>query len=117
MASTANFSYNERSSHRRFEVFFGIAYGAGASMVAASTSSPSPRSETAVPVASHHWHELPADRPLELMKRFLLLLLFTVNGFAADQPLSFKLQTRTPAGARQTVPEQWLPQRTAIIVC
>jgi lysophospholipase L1-like esterase/nicotinamidase-related amidase len=52
------------------------------------------------------------------MKRLLLfLLLFTVTGLAADQPLSLVLQSRAPSGAKQTVREQWLPQKTAIIVC
>ena len=31
--------------------------------------------------------------------------------------LTLTLQSRTPSGARQTVREQWLPERTAIIVC
>ena len=52
-----------------------------------------------------------------MMKRFFLLLLVAVTGFADDKPLSLTLQSRTPSGARQTVKEQWLPQQTAIIVC
>ena len=51
------------------------------------------------------------------MKHFLPLLLLAFSCLAAEQPLSVTLQTRTPAGARQTVREQWLPQRTAVIVC
>ncbi len=53
------------------------------------------------------------------MKRIFLLLLlaFTVTGFAVDQPLALTLQSRAPSGAKQTVREQWLPQRSAIIVC
>lgn len=36
---------------------------------------------------------------------------------AADTPLSFALQTRSPSGRTSLVKEQWLPSRTAIIVC
>ena len=52
------------------------------------------------------------------MKRIALLLVFTaLSCLAADQTLPLTLQSRTPAGAKQAVREQWLPQQTAIIVC
>jgi lysophospholipase L1-like esterase/nicotinamidase-related amidase len=53
-----------------------------------------------------------------LARRLLLALVFVVLPcLGADTPLSLALQTRSPAGAKRTVSEQWLPQRTAIIVC
>jgi lysophospholipase L1-like esterase/nicotinamidase-related amidase len=50
------------------------------------------------------------------MKHILafVLLAFTC---LAEQPLTFTLQSRNVAGTRQSVREQWLPSRTAIIVC
>src|SRR3954470_9874877 len=51
------------------------------------------------------------------MKRIALLLIVTaLSGLAADE-LPLTLQSRTPAGGKQAVREQWLPQQTAIIVC
>jgi lysophospholipase L1-like esterase/nicotinamidase-related amidase len=51
------------------------------------------------------------------MKFILPLILASLSCLAAGQPLTLTLQSRTPTGARQTVREQWLPERTAIIVC
>ena len=52
------------------------------------------------------------------MKRLLFpLLLLTLSCFAAEQPLSLTLQSRSPSGKAALVKEQWLPHRTAIIVC
>lgn len=51
------------------------------------------------------------------MIRVTLLLFFTALSCLAADELPLTLQSRTPAGAKQTVPEQWLPQQTAIIVC
>ena len=36
---------------------------------------------------------------------------------AAESPLSFTLQSRSPSGKATLVKEQWLPSRTAVIVC
>jgi hypothetical protein len=52
-----------------------------------------------------------------MMKRLVLLLLFTVTAWAEDKPLLLTLQSRAPSGAKQIVKEQWLPEQTAIIVC
>ena len=50
------------------------------------------------------------------MKIFALLLAFVA--FAkAEEPLVLTLQTRSSVGKATTVREQWLPSRTAIIVC
>ncbi len=51
------------------------------------------------------------------MIRFLSLLFLAFSAFAAEQPLSLALQTRTPTGAKQSVSERWPAKRTAIIVC
>ena len=51
------------------------------------------------------------------MKTFALILAFTVSALAAEAPLSFTLQSRSPAGKTTLVKEPWLPSRTAIIVC
>ena len=50
------------------------------------------------------------------MQRLLLFLLCAVS-LNAQTPLSLSLQTRNPAGARQTSKVQWTPQSTALIVC
>ncbi len=51
--------------------------------------------------------------------RLLSCLLFTiaVSCSAADTPFSLTLQSRSPTGRATLVKEQWLPSRTAIIVC
>ncbi len=51
------------------------------------------------------------------MKTLTLLLAFAVSCLAAETPLSLTLQARAPAGKAALVKEQWLPSRTAIIVC
>lgn len=51
------------------------------------------------------------------MRPFVLLFLFTLAGFAAEQPMALTLQTRSPSGRPTQVKEQWLPSKTAIIVC
>jgi lysophospholipase L1-like esterase/nicotinamidase-related amidase len=51
-------------------------------------------------------------KPIALLFAFLIL-----PCLGADTPLSLTLQTRSATGAKRTVSEQWLPQRTAIIVC
>jgi len=51
------------------------------------------------------------------MRISLILLAFTLSVFAADTPLSLTLQSRLPSGKTALVKEQWLPSRTAIIVC
>ena len=51
------------------------------------------------------------------MKTLTLLLAFAVSCLAAETPLSLTLQSRAPAGKAALVKEQWLPSRTAIIVC
>ncbi len=50
------------------------------------------------------------------MKLAFLFPLLAFTSFA-EEPLSLTLQTRNAAGAPQAVKEQWLPSRTAIIVC
>src|SRR6187402_1192224 len=57
-----------------------------------------------------------------LPARTLLLLPFlaltaTTASVAAETPLSLTLQTRSAIGRAALVKEQWLPSRTAIIVC
>lgn len=52
-----------------------------------------------------------------MMKPLALLLLLTLSTLAADAPLSLTLQSRAPSGRAVLVREQWLPSRTAIIVC
>ena len=47
---------------------------------------------------------------------FLALTLFTARVFA-ETPLALTLQTRSATNKPVTVAEQWLPSRTAIIVC
>lgn len=49
--------------------------------------------------------------------RLLAFLFLTLATFAAEAPLSLTLQSRTPTGRASLVKEQWLPSRTAIIVC
>ncbi len=49
------------------------------------------------------------------MKIIALLLALTLSAFSAD--LSLTLQSRSPSGRITLVKEQWLPSRTAIIVC
>lgn len=51
------------------------------------------------------------------MKTLTLLLALSVSCLAAETPLSLTLQSRAPAGKAASVKEQWLPSRTAIIVC
>lgn len=47
----------------------------------------------------------------------LLLFLAAVSCLAAETPLPLTLQSRAPSGKTTLVKEQWLPSRTAIIVC
>ncbi len=49
--------------------------------------------------------------------RFFVFLALTITSFAAEIPLSLTLQSRSPAGRTTLTKEQWLPSRTAIIVC
>lgn len=51
------------------------------------------------------------------MKHLLPLVILAVSAFGADTPLSVTLQSRAPSGKATLVKEQWLPSRTAIIVC
>jgi len=51
------------------------------------------------------------------MKILTLLIAFTFSCFAAETPLALTLQTRSGVGKAIPVKEQWLPSRTAIIVC
>ena len=51
------------------------------------------------------------------MRISLILLAFTLSVSAADTSLSLTLQSRSPSGKAALVKEQWLPSRTAIIVC
>ncbi|HBJ83722.1 MAG TPA: hypothetical protein DDZ88_07625 [Verrucomicrobiales bacterium] len=51
------------------------------------------------------------------MRISLILLAFTLSVSAADTPLPLTLQSRSPSGKAALVKEQWLPSRTAIIVC
>lgn len=51
------------------------------------------------------------------MRISLILLAFTLSVSAADTSLSLTLQSRSPSGKTALVKEQWLPSRTAIIVC
>lgn len=47
----------------------------------------------------------------------LLTTLFAVSGVAGETPFSLSLQSRNPSGKRLYTSEQWLPSKTAIIVC
>lgn len=49
------------------------------------------------------------------MRTFALVLAFTLPAFSAD--FSVTLQSRSQSGRATVVKEQWLPARTAIIVC
>lgn len=49
--------------------------------------------------------------------RYLAFLFLAISGFAAEAPLSLTLQSRSSSGKATLVNEQWLPSRTAIIVC
>ena len=51
------------------------------------------------------------------MKRLLPLIVLAASAFGADTPLAVTLQSRAPSGKTTSVKEQWLPSRTAIIVC
>lgn len=51
------------------------------------------------------------------MKTFTLLLALTLSASAAETPLALSLQSRSAVGRATVVKEQWLPSRTAIIVC
>ena len=51
------------------------------------------------------------------MKHILPLFVFAFTCFAAEPPLTLTLQSRTTSGAKQSVREQWVPSKTAIIVC
>lgn len=51
------------------------------------------------------------------MKTLAFLLALVVSSFAAETPIALTLQSRTPANRATLVKEQWLPSRTAIIVC
>lgn len=46
-----------------------------------------------------------------------ILLAGALASFAAETPLALTLQSRSPSGAVALIKEQWLPSRTAIIVC
>ncbi|MBL9179309.1 MAG: isochorismatase family protein [Verrucomicrobiaceae bacterium] len=46
-----------------------------------------------------------------------ILLAGALASFAAETPLALTLQSRSPSGQTTLVKEQWLPSRTAIIVC
>jgi len=49
--------------------------------------------------------------------RLFTFIFFVISSLAAETPLSLTLQSRSPAGRATLVKEQWLPSRTAIIVC
>jgi nicotinamidase-related amidase len=49
--------------------------------------------------------------------RFLALFFVLAVSLAAETPLSLTLQSRSATGRVVLVKEQWLPSRTAIIVC
>lgn len=51
------------------------------------------------------------------MKPLIAFVLLSFSCLAAESPLTLTLQTRNAIGLRQAVREQWLPARTAIIVC
>lgn len=51
------------------------------------------------------------------MRPLLLLFSLTLSALAAEAPFSLTLQTRSAIGKAALVKEQWLPSRTAIIVC
>ncbi|WP_395716966.1 SGNH/GDSL hydrolase family protein [Prosthecobacter sp.] len=51
------------------------------------------------------------------MKSLVLLLTLVVSSLLAETPLSLTLQSRTATNRPTLVKEQWLPSRTAIIVC
>ncbi len=56
--------------------------------------------------------------PMKSGSLFLaILVVATATTHASETPLSFTLQSRSPAGAARTVKETWLPSRTAVIVC
>jgi lysophospholipase L1-like esterase/nicotinamidase-related amidase len=50
------------------------------------------------------------------MKHLLVFLLWAVS-LNAQTPLVLSLQSRSPAGAKQTAKVQWAPRSTALIVC
>ncbi|MCP5559942.1 MAG: isochorismatase family protein [Verrucomicrobiaceae bacterium] len=52
-----------------------------------------------------------------MMRLSLLFLAFAVSSFADESSLTLTLQSRVPSGRVALVKEQWLPSRTAIIVC
>ncbi len=52
-----------------------------------------------------------------IMRPLLFLFALTLSALAAEAPLSLTLQTRSAIGKAAQVKEQWLPSRTAIIVC
>ena len=49
--------------------------------------------------------------------RLLAFFFLAVASLVAEAPLSLALQSRSPTGRAVLVKEQWLPSRTAIIVC
>jgi len=51
------------------------------------------------------------------MRTLVLLLALVFSSLAAEKPIALTLQSRAPSGTRQAVREQWLPERTAIVVC
>lgn len=51
------------------------------------------------------------------MRSLSFLLALTLSAFAADTPFALTLQSRSLSGKATLVKEQWLPSRTAIIVC
>ena len=51
------------------------------------------------------------------MRTLALFLVLTVSAVAAETPLALTLQSRSPSGRTTLVKEQWLPSRSAIIVC
>ncbi|MCB1212194.1 MAG: hypothetical protein KDK97_22920, partial [Verrucomicrobiales bacterium] len=52
-----------------------------------------------------------------MMRLSLLFLAFAVSSFADESSLTLTLQSRAPSGRVALAKEQWLPSRTAIIVC
>lgn len=54
---------------------------------------------------------------MHTMKSTALLIVLAVSGLAAETPLSLTLQSRGSTNRVTLVKEQWLPSRTAIIVC
>ena len=59
------------------------------------------------------WHRM---LPMPRLSLLVLSLLLTIAS-AAETPLSLQLQSLSPVGKPVLVKEQWLPSRTAIIVC